>query len=138
MTSSSCTASSAVIPTPDELVGAAAARTQRVLVLTLPQQRRWIGWGLAAVNVWLRSATLRVPHVSAFICGDVEAAANAGGLTLDGAEAARPRLGVRGVRALAQDARMPERVAPRLRPDAEPMRARADGDLREQTRRSAC
>ena len=22
--------------------------------LTMPQERRWIGWGLGAVNVWLR------------------------------------------------------------------------------------
>ena len=41
-------------PDVDALVGAAADRTQRRLALTLPQQRRWIGWGLAAVNAWLR------------------------------------------------------------------------------------
>jgi hypothetical protein len=41
-------------PDADELVGAAAVRTQRVLALTMPQERRWIGWGLGAVNVWLR------------------------------------------------------------------------------------
>lgn len=41
-------------PDVDALVGAAADRTQRRLALTLPQQRRWIGWGLAAVNGWLR------------------------------------------------------------------------------------
>jgi hypothetical protein len=41
-------------PDADELVGAAAARTQRVLALTMPQERRWIGWGLGAVNLWLR------------------------------------------------------------------------------------
>jgi len=41
-------------PDADALVGVAADRTRRVLVLTLPQQRRWIGWGLGAVNLWLR------------------------------------------------------------------------------------
>jgi hypothetical protein len=41
-------------PDVDTLVGAAAGCTRRRLALTLPQQRRWIGWGLAAVNAWLR------------------------------------------------------------------------------------
>ena len=41
-------------PDVDALVGIASDRTQRRLALTLPQQRRWIGWGLAAVNAWLR------------------------------------------------------------------------------------
>jgi magnesium-protoporphyrin O-methyltransferase len=41
-------------PDAEALVGVAAARAERVLALTLPQQRRWIGWGLGAVNVWLR------------------------------------------------------------------------------------
>jgi SAM-dependent methyltransferase len=41
-------------PDPDALVGVAAERTQRVLALTLPQERRWIGWGLAAANLLLR------------------------------------------------------------------------------------
>ena len=40
-------------PDVDALVGAAADRTRRRLALTLPQQRRWIGWGLGAVNAWL-------------------------------------------------------------------------------------
>ena len=68
-------------PDAGELVGAAAARTQRVLVLTLPQQRRWVGWGLATVNgwLWLRRCGFRTYHHS-FV--DVEAAAKAGGLTL--------------------------------------------------------
>lgn len=63
------------------LVGAAAARTQRVLVLTLPQQRRSIGWALAAVNGWLylRRCGFRT-YQHSFV--DVEAAASAGGLTL--------------------------------------------------------
>jgi hypothetical protein len=52
-----------------------------VLVLTLPQQRWWIGWGLAGVNGWLRLRrcgfrTYHHPFAA------VEAAANAGGLTL--------------------------------------------------------
>jgi magnesium-protoporphyrin O-methyltransferase len=41
-------------PDVDALVGRASANAQRVLALTLPQQRRWIGIGLAAVNLWLR------------------------------------------------------------------------------------
>jgi magnesium-protoporphyrin O-methyltransferase len=41
-------------PDADALTRAAAARTNRVLALTLPQQRRWIGWGFGAVNAWLR------------------------------------------------------------------------------------
>jgi len=40
-------------PDADTLVGAAAARTERVLALTLPQQRRWIGLGFRAANLWL-------------------------------------------------------------------------------------
>ena len=66
---------------PDELVGAAAARTQRLLVLTLPQQRRWLGWGLAAVNAWLRLRRCGFrTYQHSF--GDVAAAASAEGLTL--------------------------------------------------------
>ena len=41
-------------PDVDALVGSAAARTRHRLALTLPQQRPWIGWGLCAVNAWLR------------------------------------------------------------------------------------
>lgn len=41
-------------PDVDALIGVAADRTQRRLALTLPQQRRWIGWGLRLVNAWLR------------------------------------------------------------------------------------
>lgn len=41
-------------PDVDALVDAAAARTGRLLALTLPQQRRWIGIGLRLLNVWLR------------------------------------------------------------------------------------
>ena len=41
-------------PDVDALVGVAADRTRERLALTLPQQRRWIGWGLRAVNGWLR------------------------------------------------------------------------------------
>ena len=41
-------------PDADALTRAAATRTQRVLALTLPQQRWWIGVGLGAVNAWLR------------------------------------------------------------------------------------
>jgi magnesium-protoporphyrin O-methyltransferase len=40
-------------PDVDALVGAAAERTRRRLALTLPQQRRWIGWGMHVVNGWL-------------------------------------------------------------------------------------
>jgi hypothetical protein len=68
-------------PDAAELVGAAAARTQRVLALTLPQERRWIGWGLAAVNAWLRlrRCGFRTYHHS---FATVESAAEAQGLTL--------------------------------------------------------
>jgi magnesium-protoporphyrin O-methyltransferase len=41
-------------PDVEALVGTAAARAQRRLALTVPQQRRWIGWGFAVLNVWLR------------------------------------------------------------------------------------
>lgn len=41
-------------PDVDALVGAAAEKTRHRLALTLPQQRRWIGWGLRAVNAWFR------------------------------------------------------------------------------------
>jgi magnesium-protoporphyrin O-methyltransferase len=41
-------------PDVDVLVGTAAARARRRLALTYPQQRRWIGWGLQLVNLWLR------------------------------------------------------------------------------------
>jgi magnesium-protoporphyrin O-methyltransferase len=41
-------------PDVDALVGAAAAHTGHRLALTLPQQRRWIGWGLGAANLWMR------------------------------------------------------------------------------------
>ena len=41
-------------PDVDALVGKAARHARRRLALTYPQERRWIGWGLAAVNLWLR------------------------------------------------------------------------------------
>ena len=41
-------------PDLEGLVGAAAARTRRILALTYPQQRGWIRIGLQVVNVWLR------------------------------------------------------------------------------------
>ncbi|HET8528785.1 MAG TPA: hypothetical protein VFL60_07735 [Gaiellaceae bacterium] len=41
-------------PDVDALVGAGAAHARQRLALTLPQQRRWIGWGLGAANLWLR------------------------------------------------------------------------------------
>lgn len=41
-------------PDVDALVGAAASLTRRRLVLTYPQQRGWIGAGLAMVNAYLR------------------------------------------------------------------------------------
>jgi magnesium-protoporphyrin O-methyltransferase len=42
-------------PDVDALVGKAAACARRRVTLTVPQERRWIGWGLAAVNLWLRA-----------------------------------------------------------------------------------
>jgi len=41
-------------PDADALMGAAADLTQRRLVITYPQERWWIGAGLAAMNVFLR------------------------------------------------------------------------------------
>jgi hypothetical protein len=68
-------------PDADQLVGTAAARTQRVLALTLPQQRWWVGWGLAAINGWLRLRHCGFrTYQHSFV--NVAAAANAGGLTL--------------------------------------------------------
>jgi magnesium-protoporphyrin O-methyltransferase len=69
-------------PDADALVGAAAARAQRCLALTLPQQRRWIGWAFGAVNLWLRIRrcgfrTYQHPF------GRVAAAAEARGLRLE-------------------------------------------------------
>ena len=69
-------------PDVDALVGVASARAARRLALTLPQQRRWIGWGLRTVNVWLRLSrcgfrTYQHP------LDRVAAAAAAHGLTLD-------------------------------------------------------
>lgn len=69
-------------PDAEALVGAAAARAERVLALTLPQQRRWIGWGFGAVNLWLRVRgcgfrTYQHPF------SRVTAAAEAHGLRLD-------------------------------------------------------
>ena len=40
-------------PDVEALVGKAAASARRRVALTVPQQRRWIRWGLAAVNAWL-------------------------------------------------------------------------------------
>jgi Methyltransferase domain len=42
-------------PDVDGLVGKAAQVTTRRLALTVPQQRRWIGWALACCNGWLRA-----------------------------------------------------------------------------------
>ena len=41
-------------PDVDALVGKAAHSARQRLALTVPQQRWWIRWGLAAVNLWLR------------------------------------------------------------------------------------
>lgn len=40
-------------PDPDALVGAAAEHARRLLVMTLPVDRWWIRWGIAAANAWL-------------------------------------------------------------------------------------
>jgi hypothetical protein len=69
-------------PDVDVLVGAAAVRTGRRLAFTLPQQRRWIGWGLAAVNGWLRLSRCGF-RTYAHPFSRVEAAAAAQGLRLD-------------------------------------------------------
>ena len=70
-------------PDADALVGKAAACTEQRLGLTLPQQRRWIGWGLGAVNLWLRLSRcgFRTYHHP---FARVEAAAAADGLRLAG------------------------------------------------------
>jgi len=69
-------------PDAEALVGAAASHARRVLALTLPQQRRWIGWGLAAANLWmlLRHCGFRA-YQHPF--ERVEAAAAAHGLRLE-------------------------------------------------------
>ena len=41
-------------PDADALVGAAADRTKRTLLLTYPQERMWMRAGLRLINVWLR------------------------------------------------------------------------------------
>ena len=41
-------------PDVETLVGAGATHARRRLALTYPQERRWIGWGLSVVNLWLR------------------------------------------------------------------------------------
>jgi hypothetical protein len=70
-------------PDVDALVGRAASHTRGRLALTIPQERRWIGWGLRAVNVWLRLSrcgfrTYQHPFAA------IEGAAAAKGLRLDG------------------------------------------------------
>jgi magnesium-protoporphyrin O-methyltransferase len=69
-------------PDADALTRAAAARAQRVLALTLPQQRRWIGWGFTCVNLWLavRRCGFRTYHHP---FARVAAAAEQEGLRLD-------------------------------------------------------
>jgi hypothetical protein len=42
-------------PDVDALVGKAAASARHRVAVTVPQQRWWIGWGLAVVNLWLRA-----------------------------------------------------------------------------------
>jgi len=64
------------------LVGTAAARTRRRLALTVPQQRRWIGWGFAAINAWLRLSRCGFrTYLHPF--GRIDAAASANGLRLE-------------------------------------------------------
>jgi magnesium-protoporphyrin O-methyltransferase len=70
-------------PDADALVGAAADRTRRRLALTLPQQRRWIGWGLGAANAWLRLARCGFRTYQHPLDRIVDAAATRG-LRLDG------------------------------------------------------
>jgi hypothetical protein len=69
-------------PDADALVGAASSHARRVLALTLPQQRRWIGWGLGAANawMWLRRCGFRAYQHPV---DQVEAAAAAHGLRLE-------------------------------------------------------
>jgi magnesium-protoporphyrin O-methyltransferase len=69
-------------PDVEALVGAAAARAQRRLAVTLPQQRRWIGWGVAAVNLWLRLTGCGF-RTYAHSFSHVEAVSAAHGLRLD-------------------------------------------------------
>jgi hypothetical protein len=70
-------------PDAGELVGSAADHAKRRLALTYPQERRWIGWGLRAMNLWLRVSRCgfrTYHHPFATIAG----AAEASGLRLDG------------------------------------------------------
>jgi hypothetical protein len=68
-------------PDVDGLVGAAARRTQRVLLLTYPQNRIWTRVGLRAVNVWLRLTGCGFrTYVHSF--ARIAAAAEANGLAL--------------------------------------------------------
>ena len=41
-------------PDVEALVGAAARSARGRLAMTYPQERRWIGWGFGAINLWLR------------------------------------------------------------------------------------
>jgi magnesium-protoporphyrin O-methyltransferase len=67
-------------PDVDALVGKAAHLTTRRLALTVPQERRWIGWGLGAVNAWLRMSRCGF-RVYQHPFAQIEAAA--GGLRLE-------------------------------------------------------
>ena len=93
--------------------------------------------GLRSMNVWLRLSRCgfrTYVHPVAAIVG----AAETHGLRLERREQHGLLWESAAFAALAQDARVPERVAARLRPHAEPVRARADGDLREQPAVRAC
>jgi magnesium-protoporphyrin O-methyltransferase len=69
-------------PDVDALVGSAADHTRRRLAVTLPQQRRWIGWGMRAVNGWLRLSRCGF-RVYQHPFDRVEAAAGRHGLVLE-------------------------------------------------------
>ena len=69
-------------PDVDSLVGAAAAHTGRRLLLTYPQERRWLQAGMHMINLWLQ---LKRCGFRAFAhpIADIVAAANAEGLRLE-------------------------------------------------------
>jgi magnesium-protoporphyrin O-methyltransferase len=69
-------------PDVDELVGAAAAHTRRILLLTYPQERRWMRAGLRMVNLWLRLTGCGF-RTYAHSVARITAAADAHGLHLE-------------------------------------------------------
>jgi magnesium-protoporphyrin O-methyltransferase len=69
-------------PDVDSLVGAAAAHTERRLLLTYPQERKWMRLGLRVINLWLRLTRCGF-RTYAHPVSQIDSAAEAEGLRLE-------------------------------------------------------